>query len=123
MLDGSAPLEPLRGRSGWLSASALTIEALETPEDHILLAGVRDDGAPLSRDEAMRLLTLPAVDGDPVATPALLADDLNARLSLEAEQIQRAVSERNARFFGEEANNSMAGRMTSRSAWKGRSRR
>jgi hypothetical protein len=33
-------LEPLRGRSGWLSASALTIEALETSEDHILLAGV-----------------------------------------------------------------------------------
>ena len=36
-------------------------------------------------------------------TSAPLADDLNGRLGLEAVQIQRAVSERNARFFGEEA--------------------
>jgi len=96
-------LEPLRGASGWLSTSALTIEALDTPEDHILLAGVGDDGAPLSRDAAMRLLSLPADDGDPVEPPAPLADDLNARLRLEASEIQRAVSERNARFFGAEA--------------------
>ncbi len=32
-----------------------------------------------------------------------MADDLNARLGLEASGIQRAVSERNARFFGAEA--------------------
>jgi ERCC4-related helicase len=96
-------LEPLCGRSGWLSASALTIEALDTPEDHILLAGVADDGAPLSRDEATRLLTLPADDGDSVVTPAPLVVALTARLGVEAGQIQRAVSERNARFFGEEA--------------------
>ena len=96
-------LEPLRGASGWLSASALTIEALDTPEDHILLAGVGNDGAPLSRDAAMRLLTLPADDGDPVQPSARLANDLNARLGLEASGIQRAVSERNARYFGAEA--------------------
>ncbi len=71
-------LEPLRGRSGWLSASALTIEALETSEDHILLS--RDDGAPLSRDAAMRLLTLSADGGDSVETPAPLADYLDTRL-------------------------------------------
>ena len=51
----------------------------------------------------MRLLTLPADDGASVKTPAPLADDLSARLGVEAGQIQRAVSERNARFFGEEA--------------------
>ena len=51
----------------------------------------------------MRLLSLPADDGDPVEPPAPLADDLNARLGLEASEIQRAVSERNARFFGAEA--------------------
>ena len=95
--------EPLRGAGGWLSVSALTIEALDAPEDHILLAGLGDDGAPLSRDVAMRLLTLPAADGDPVEPPAPLADDLGTRLGLEASEIQRTVSERNARFFGAEA--------------------
>ena len=96
-------LEPLCGTSGWLSVSALTIEALDAPEDHIILAGVADDGSPLSRDVAMRLLTLPADDGGQVEPPAPLADDLSARLGLEASEIRRAVSERNARFFGAEA--------------------
>ena len=96
-------LESLRGRSGWLTASVLTIEALDTPEDHILLAGIDDDGAALSCEMAMRLLTLSAQGGDPVETPATLADDLDAQLSLRASQIQLAVSERNARYFGAEA--------------------
>jgi hypothetical protein len=51
----------------------------------------------------MRLLTLPADDGDPAEPPPPLAVDLNARLGLEASEIQRAVSERNVRFFGAEA--------------------
>ena len=96
-------LEPLRGRSGWLTASVLTIEALDTPEDHILLAGIDDDGAALSYEMAMRLLTFSAHDGDPVETPTTVVQDLDARLGLDAGQIQRTVSERNARFFGAEA--------------------
>jgi len=96
-------LEPLRGRSGWLTASVLTIEALDTPEDHILLAGIDDDGAALSYEMAMRLLTLSAHDRDPVETPTTVVQDLDARLGLDAGQIQRTVSERNARFFGAEA--------------------
>ena len=89
--------------AGGCTASVLTIEALDTPEDHILLAGIDDDGAALSYEMAMRLLTLSAHDGDFVEAPATLAHDLDAQLGIGANQIQRVVSERNTRFFGAEA--------------------
>jgi adenine-specific DNA-methyltransferase len=38
-----------------------------------------------------------------VETPTTVVQDLDARLGLDAGQIQRTVSERNARFFGAEA--------------------
>ena len=37
----------------------------------------------------MRLLTLPASDGEPVEPPVQLVDDLTGRLSVEANEIQR----------------------------------
>jgi hypothetical protein len=96
-------LEPLQGQKGWLTALVLTVEALDTPEEHILLAGFADDGTDLSYDMATRLLTLSADEGDPIGTTATLVDDLDARLQRDAKQIQRSISERNARFFEAEA--------------------
>jgi adenine-specific DNA-methyltransferase len=96
-------LDPLRGQNGWLTAAVLTVEALDTPEDHILLAAISDDGAALSDDAAMRLLTLSGHEGAPVEMPATCADDCDARLRRDASDIQRAISLRNARFFEEEA--------------------
>lgn len=96
-------LEPLRGQSGWLTASVLTIEALDTPEEHILLTGIADNGTEVSTDMAMRLLTLSADEGSPVEIVTTLVDDLEASSRREASQIQRSISERNARFFEAEA--------------------
>jgi ERCC4-related helicase len=52
-------LEPLIGKSGWLSVSNLTITSFET-EDHVILAGMCDDGALLEEDQCQRLFSLPA---------------------------------------------------------------
>jgi hypothetical protein len=52
-------IEPLCGKGGWLTVQKLTVTAFET-EDHILLAGVTDDGKPLDDEQCRRLLTLPA---------------------------------------------------------------
>jgi SNF2 family DNA or RNA helicase len=47
-------LEPLRGRTGWLTAAVLTVDALDTSEDHILLSGIADDGETLNGDVVMK---------------------------------------------------------------------
>jgi ERCC4-related helicase len=52
-------VEPLCGKGGWLTVQKLTVTAFET-EDHILLAGVTDDGKPLDDEQCRRLLTLSA---------------------------------------------------------------
>jgi len=94
--------------SGWLTAAVLTVDALDTPEDHILLAGlVNGDGADeaeaLSDDVAMRLLTLAANTKAEVVPPIGVSTDLAVRLGRRQKEIQGAISERNARFFEAEA--------------------
>lgn len=96
-------LEPLVGTAGWLTASLLTINALDQAEDHILLAGVTDGGEALPDDVCDRLLTLPGRQGPELAPPPEAAARLAAAIDDGQAQIRRATSERNARFFAEEA--------------------
>jgi adenine-specific DNA-methyltransferase len=96
-------LEPLHGKEGWLTASALTVEALDQAEDYILLAGSCDSGEMLSDDAAARLLTLSGEVGAEIASPKNVTDELHGRIIARKTEIQRTVSERNARFFEAEA--------------------
>jgi hypothetical protein len=57
-----AILEPLLGRSGWLSCARLTLSALET-EDLLVLAGSADDGTLLDEAQCRRLFDLPGSQG------------------------------------------------------------
>jgi hypothetical protein len=97
-------IELLKGRSGWLAASMLSVEALGQSEDHLLLAGTSDDGTTLSAEAASRMMTI----AGGVAQSAMLPDTDAATLSqLLTEQqafIRGDISQRNARFFEIEAN-------------------
>jgi ERCC4-related helicase len=96
-------LEPFRGKSGWLTAAMVTIEALDQAEDHLFLSGVSDAGEPVSHDTALRLLTLAGKVGPAAEPPVDATDWLNGDLRIRQESVQRAISERNARFFEAEA--------------------
>lgn len=96
-------IEPLVGKSGWLAASLLTVDALGQSEDHLLLAGVDDDGVLLGNEATSRLMTI----GGSVAGEADASSDvglaLAAALTEQQGMIRRDISERNARFFEAEA--------------------
>jgi ERCC4-related helicase len=96
-------LEPLKGKTGWLTAAMVTIKALDQAEDHLLLSGLSDAGEPLSDDAALRLLTLAGHVGAAAAPPVDTMDLLNGDIYLRQKGIQRSISERNARFFEAEA--------------------
>lgn len=91
------------GNSGWLAASILSVDALGQSEDHLLLSGVSEDGAPLPNDTTSRLMTIGgSVMGGATAqegVSSVLADALLAQQTT----IRRDISERNARFFEAEA--------------------
>lgn len=96
-------IEPLVGKAGWLSACVLSVDALGQSEDHILLAGIADDGTALGNEAVTRLMTV----GGSAASVENPADQVLAPLgaALQAQQatIRGDISERNARFFEAEA--------------------
>ena len=90
-------LELLVGKAGELGLSHLTIQALDQAEDYLIFAAVTDDGQPVDDEAARRLLSLPGAvrqKGVAVVSPALETQTLQRQ-----QEIQRSISERNARFF------------------------
>jgi adenine-specific DNA-methyltransferase len=94
-------LEPFRGRAGHLSASLLSVESLDQAEDHLILSALADDGQELDSETAGRLLSLPGQLGSPRL--AIEIAELEVRVERFQTEIQRSISERNARFFELEA--------------------
>ncbi len=94
-------LEPYIGKTGKLSLSLLTIEALDQVEDYLIFTAHTDDGDILEPDLAKRLSTLPvkAMQTD-VSLDTATLENLTAQ---EQARIQRDISARNANFFEAEA--------------------
>jgi ERCC4-related helicase len=94
-------LEPLVGKSGWLTLSCFIVESLDQTEDHLIFGALTDDGTLVDVDCAARLFTLPGRIIGPCknAAPAMAEDVIQQRLAT----IRRTISERNARFFEAEA--------------------
>jgi superfamily II DNA or RNA helicase len=90
-------LQPLRGKSGYLCLSRLSVESLDQGEDYLIFAAVTDKGETLDEDIARRLLSLPGeVRQYPVGNAPC---QLDAIAQVRQRDIQRDISERNARFF------------------------
>jgi adenine-specific DNA-methyltransferase len=103
MHDGKVSmLEALIGQAGWLTASVFTIESLDQAEDHLIVIAMTDQGRTLDEETAVRLLSLPGEVISSVSEPShieILTDFTRQRQS----NIQKEISERNARFFEAEA--------------------
>lgn len=94
-------LQGLRGQSGWLCLTVLSVDALGMVEDYLLLAGVTDAGQALHEEDAHKLLHLPAQMLEVnlfTQPPAALDEDLER---LERAQIT-AVNTRNLGYFDAE---------------------
>lgn len=95
-------LEPLIGKSGVLSISLFTVEALDQAEDYLICAGVTDQGEVLDEDIIHRLFTLPAhVNHSGSVSPEypMIREQTEERQNA----IRRGISQRNADFFEAEA--------------------
>jgi len=124
------PLEPLVGKSGWLTVCRFSVESLDQAEDYLLCVAATDEGQALDEAVAARLLTLPGTSSplppgkapnyypplvpgeNPNGSPLPLGEGrgegelrgvLDAIMEQRQAAIQRSISERNARFFEAEA--------------------
>jgi len=96
-------LEPLVGKSGWLSLSCLSVEALDQAEDHLIFAGMTDLGVVLDQQVTARLLSLPGIDSESEVVTQPIDSALSAQTEERQGEIKREISQRNAQFFAEEA--------------------
>jgi len=93
-------LEPLIGKSGYISVSCQTMTALET-EDFVLLSGVTDDGTIVDVEQCRRFFSLNAA-GTPVkeeAVPTSLQAALEDGFQRQKNELLATLTERNASFF------------------------
>ena len=101
--DGKVTLlEEYIGKSGWLTLSLFSVESLDQAEGHLIFAAKTDDGQILDEEIAARLLTLP---GNVVNQVQIGLENTSLEVQTPKRQleIQRTISERNARFFEAEA--------------------
>jgi superfamily II DNA or RNA helicase len=92
-------LEPHVGQSGWLMCAKFTVESFES-EEHILFAGIRDDGEALDATACKRLFDLSSQVGQPVLPVPVPA--LDARLKAQQDQILEDIGLRNNRWLDQE---------------------
>jgi superfamily II DNA or RNA helicase len=96
-------LEPHRGKSGWLILKLVSVEALGSQEEHLLVAANTIDGAVLAEQDPEKLLRLPATVhvADLPASNAhysALLTEVEARKAA----LLRDINQRNLGYFGQE---------------------
>lgn len=95
-------LEEMIGKSGWLTATNLTIQSFE-PEDHVVVCGMTDEGQSLQKEQCHRLFSLPAIEN---ASSEPLSEKMMTALGELYHRFETTLIEdnslRNASFFDEE---------------------
>lgn len=96
-------LEPLCGKSGWMTAQMMSVSSFEA-EDHILFAAVCDDGTFLEKDHCLRLFSLPAVEGNEMSIPQDQQQTLENAVAENKNTLLAEIGTRNNQFFEQELN-------------------
>ncbi|MBI2069466.1 MAG: DEAD/DEAH box helicase [Elusimicrobia bacterium] len=91
-------LEALAGKAGWLICDRLSVSAIET-EDHLILAGITDDSAPLEGVQCRRLFDLPGEEKAAGSSPDSLLKTLKKAASGQAQVILEEASRKNGQWF------------------------
>ncbi|HOM83167.1 MAG TPA: SNF2-related protein [Armatimonadota bacterium] len=94
-------VEPLVGRSGYLTLTRLTVSALED-EDHLLFAACDDAGNLLHPEVCERLFHVPGLVSGEAQVPPPVDNTLQQRLHALQEETLARIGQRNARFFDDE---------------------
>ncbi len=90
-------LEELKGKQGWLSALAVSVESFES-SDYVIAFGQTDDGKALNEEQAKRLITLPVKQANGNATSI---DEKLVALQTEShlDALLKSISERDNNYL------------------------
>ena len=91
-------LEPLVGKQGWLICKRLTVSALET-EDHLIFAGVTDDGKVLDGVQCRRFFDLPGDQKEAVVPSKGVRTTLESAITQQIEELLESIATKNGGWF------------------------
>jgi hypothetical protein len=94
-------LEPLIGKSGWMSINQLSVTAFDS-EDHIILSGLLEDGRPIDEEQCKRIFSLEAQQIELVNIASDTLDKLASLSRSQETDILESISFRNGVFFERE---------------------
>jgi hypothetical protein len=94
-------LEPLIGKSGYLTGNLFTISALED-EDNIILSAVTDNGEILDYDQSSRLFSLDGEKNNGIELPDQINSILSQSFEAQKSVIIHSIGERNSGIFNQE---------------------
>ena len=92
-------IERLRGKSGWLRLSMLTMTAMVETEERLIFSGNTEDGNILDADTCAKFLSVKGQLGDLVTVPDDVSGSLLSITENEKNTIVEVVAERNRNFF------------------------
>lgn len=93
-----AVLAPLVGQSGWLTCSHLSVNALET-EEHLIFAGVIDNGDALDEGQCRRLFDIVGIPGHAIEIPSVIQSYLGDATTRRQDELLVAMSAKNGEWF------------------------
>ncbi|MFM1969107.1 MAG: hypothetical protein RL152_484 [Bacteroidota bacterium] len=91
-------LAPLCNKSGWVMVEMMSVSSFEE-EDHVILAGICDDGTPMEEEHCRRLFSLSASEGNEVVLSPIQKESLSDDLSQKKNIILGEIGTRNSHFF------------------------
>jgi superfamily II DNA or RNA helicase len=94
-------LKAYRGQSGWLTVKLISVDALGSKEQHLVVAATTTDGCSLAEDDPEKLLRFPAQ----LQSPGLFnAGDTTLSADMETRKLQllREINQRNLGYFEQE---------------------
>jgi ERCC4-related helicase len=94
-------LKAYRGQSGWLTVKLISVDALGSKEQHLVVAATTTDGFSLAEDDPEKLLRFPAQ----MQSPGLFnAGDTTLSADMETRKLQllREINQRNLGYFEQE---------------------
>jgi hypothetical protein len=91
-------LESLKGKSGWLMCNHMTLSALEI-EDHLLLAGVTDNGLAVEDAQCRRLFDLPGAEKRAEPLPTNLKATLEGMITRQIQEFLDSIGTKNGMWF------------------------
>jgi hypothetical protein len=93
-----AILESLRGKSGWLTCTHVTVCALET-EDHLILAGMTDSGEIVDDAQCRRLFDLPGETKETTTLPKNIKATMEEMTTRQIQEFLDSIATKNGMWF------------------------